>query len=50
MSEIEQKKETFRLRLFAAFIVVVLLTSGYFMANNQKESSMDNIIRLKLHH
>ena len=50
MSGKEQKKETFKLRLFAAFIIAVLLTSGYFMVKNKKESSMDNIIRLKLHH
>lgn len=50
MIEKEQKKETFKLRLFAAFIVAVLVISGYFMSKNQKESSMDNIIRLKLHH
>lgn len=50
MSEIQQKKETFKLRLFAAFIITVLVTSIYFMAKNQKENSMNNIIRLKLHH
>lgn len=50
MSGKEQKKETLKLRLFAAFIIAVLLTSGYFMVKNKKESSMDNIIRLKLHH
>jgi hypothetical protein len=46
----KEKTETFKLRLFAAFIIAVLLTSGYFMSKNQKESSMDNIISLKLHH
>ncbi len=46
----KEKMETVKLRLFAALIIVVLLTSSYFMVKNKKESSMDNLIRLKLHH
>lgn len=50
MSEEKEKKEIIKLRLFAAFIVVVLLTSSYFMADKQKESNLNNLIRLKLYH
>ena len=49
MSEEKEKKEIIKLRLFAFFIVVVLLISGYFMVDNKKESDLNRLMLLKLY-
>jgi thioredoxin-related protein len=45
-----EKRETIKLRLFAILIIAIFLGSSFIMVNNEKESSINNISRLKHFH
>lgn len=45
-----EKKETLKLRLFTILVIVIFIGSSFIMANNEKESGINNISCLKHFH